>query len=189
MMAGPGKRGGVARGGEIALAGHHALVVKLRAAGWSYPKIARQTGYAHSTCIGIVQAHLAEVSPSAEDADRIRARLFAEAETAKEQLVPYIFVDEEALVDLKGMAEYRAWCKEQAELYHLHGKQDDITHHAGDENVLAEEKANRSELLQKLLHERGLDGQPPQPVIEVPSEDVPSTNGHSTNGHSSNGHP
>jgi hypothetical protein len=152
--------------------GVHAKVVNLRAAGFSYRRIAAATGYHPSTCWAIVRQHLAEFSPSREDAERIRALLFAEHEAVKEQLIPFVLPDEDddgkpVCPDLQAVAAHLARGKEQAELYHLHGKQDEITHHEG-ENAMATAKAERTQLLMELLHESGLDG---QPVLDVTPND------------------
>ncbi len=147
-MAGPGKPGRPRKGGEIELAEHHAMVIRLRCRGMSYPKIAEATGYDVGRVWRIVRDHLAEVGPSREDAETIRAMLFAEHEAVKEHLVPFVFAEDEegnpSPPDPAALAHHLARGKEQAELYHLHGKQDDVTHHEGDVSPSADAKAERT---------------------------------------------
>jgi len=163
-MAGPGKPGRPRKGGEIELAEHHARVINLRSMGRSYPSIATETGYDVGRVWRIVRDHLAEVGPSREDAEKIRAMLFAEHEAVKEQLVPYVFPEDDdgnpKRPDPAALAHHLARGKEQADLYHLHGKQDDLTHDEGEVNASATAKAQRMEILMHLLQEKGLAGQP-----------------------------
>ena len=171
-MAGPGKRGVPARGGDIEMVKHHARVVELRAGGDSLRLIADKTGYDHSTVWGILRKHLAAVGPSREDAEKIRAMLFAEHEAVKEQLVPFVFAEDAegnpAPSDSVALAHHLARGKEQAELFHLHGKQDDVTHHEGDVSPVADAKTERTRVLMEFMREKGLDT-PPRDVIDVAS--------------------
>jgi len=171
-MAGPGKPGRPRKGGEIELAEHHGRVIRLRSMGWSYPKIARETHYDVGRVWRIVRDHLAAVGPSREDAEKIRAMLFAEHEAVKEQLVPFVFSEDDegspTPPDRVALAHHLARGKEQAELYHLHGKQGDVTHHEGDVSPAADAKAERTRVLVEFMHEKGLDT-PPADVIDVAS--------------------
>jgi len=171
-MAGPGRRGVPARGGDIEVAKLHARVVELRAGGDSLRQIAAVTRYDHSTVWGILRKHLADVGPSREDAEKIRSMLFAEHEAVKEHLVPFVFAEDEegnpSPPDPAALAHHLARGKEQAELYHLHGKQDDVTHHEGEVSPSADAKAERTRVLVEFMREKGLDG-PPVDAIDVAS--------------------
>jgi len=171
-MAGPGRRGMPTKGGVFEMAKHHARVVELRVEGYSQRQIAAATGYHQTTVLHIIRQHLAEVGPSREDAEKIRARLFAEHEAVKEHLVPFVFAEDEegnpAPSDPVALAHHLARGKEQAELYHLHGKQDDVTHHEGDVSPSADAKAERTRVLVEFMREKGLDT-PPTEVIDVAS--------------------
>ena len=110
-----------------------------------------------------------------EDAEKIRAQLYAEHEAAKEQLEPFVFPDDDEdgnprLPDLGAMAHHLNRGKEQAELFHLHGKQDEVTHHEGEAPV-ADAKAERMRALIEFMHEKGLDV-PPMEVIDAKSREV-----------------
>jgi len=168
------------KGGVFEMAKHHARVVELRAGGDSLRQIANITGYDHSTVWGILRKHLAEVGPSREDAEKIRSMLFAEHEAVKEHLVPFVFAEDDngnpSPLDPAALAHHLARGKEQAELFHLHGKQDDVTHHEGDASPSADAKAERTRVLVEFMHEKGLDG-PPVDVIDVASR--LATEGHS----------
>jgi len=157
--------------------------VELRAGGASLRQIAAVTRYDHSTVWGILRKHLADVGPSREDAEKIRAMLFAEHEAVKEHLVPFVFAEDDAgnpaPPDPGALAHHLARGKEQAELCHLHGKQDDVTHHEGDMSPSADAKAERTRVLVEFMREKGLDT-PPTEVIDVPSR--VSTNGSAANG-------
>jgi len=147
----------------------HAEVIRLRAAGHSYRAIARMTGYHYSTVWSIVRQHLAELAPAQEDIDRIRARLFAEHEVVKDQLLPFVLADEDGEgnplpPDLKAVAAHLARSKEQAELYHLHGRQDDVTHHEG-ETPVADQVTRETKELISALQALGLAG---HPVLDRP---------------------
>jgi len=171
------------KGGVFEMAAHHARVIALRAEGKSQRQIARETGYHQTAVLHIIRQHLAEVGPSREDAEKIRAMLFAEHEVVKEHLVPFVFAEDDAgnptPPNPVALAHHLARGKEQAELFHLHGKQDDVTHHEGDVSPSADAKAERTRVLVEFMREKGLDG-PPAEVLDVPSRI--STNGSSMNG-------
>jgi len=171
-MAGPGKPGRPRKGGEIELAEHHGRVINLRSMGRSYPSIAKETGYDVGRVWRIVRDHLAAVGPSREDAEKIRSRLFAEHEAVKEHLVPLVFAEDRegnpTSPDRVALAHHLARGKEQAELYHLHGKQDEITHDEVDVSPSAEAKAERTRVLMEFMHENGLDD-PPAEMIDLAS--------------------
>jgi len=159
-------------GGVFEMARHHARVVELRVEGKSQRQIARETGYHQTTVLAIIRQHLAAVGPSREDAEKMRAMLFAEHEAVKDHLVPFVFAEDDdgnaKPPDPVALAHHLARGKEQAELFHLHGKQDEVTHHEGDVSPSADAKAERTRVLVEFMHEKGLDD-PPADVIDVAS--------------------
>ena len=62
------------------------------------------------------------------------------------------------------MAAHLARGKEQAELYHLHGRHDDVTHHEGETPVADEVTRETNELI-LALQALGLAG---HPVLDQP---------------------
>jgi hypothetical protein len=150
---------------------HHAEVIRLRAAGHTYRAIALITGYHYSTVWTIVRQHLVELAPTQDDVDLIRAQLFAEHEAIKDQLLPFVLTDEDAEgnpvpPDLKAVAAHLARSKEQAALYHLHGRHDDVTPYDGD-TPIADQVTRETQELMRTLEALGLAG---QPILVRPSQ-------------------